>query len=402
MKIRVGSTKVLEYEKSLVLDVLDSNQLSPGPMVKRFEEEFSRSHEVKHSIFMNSGTDALRIALLAMKEKYGWQDGDQVLVPAITFVATVNVVIQCGLEPILVDVGMCDYMMNSERYRRKEWRAVGSGMFERHVNTKVEPRTRAILIVHLFGQPAEMDSWLEIAKEHHLKVIEDSCETMGVRYKGRMVGSFGEIACFSTYSCHCLSTGVGGIASTNDEELMWIMRSLMNHGRDPAYIPGYTGVISNEEFLEKHFKFDRIGYSARATEMQAAIGLGQLRVMDELKAKRQANAKVLYEGLRYVPGLLQQGIDPSREHAYMMYPVVIREGWHRTKRDVMLQLLNAGIECRDFMPIASQPCYKGRFNPEDVPTATSIINRSFYIGCHAELTQNDLEVMIHEIKKALA
>lgn len=398
--ISVGSSRILPYEKKLIQTILNSNQISPNRYCKQFEEEFAKLHDVKHAAFVSSGTDALRIALLALKEKNGWKDGDVVLVPAVTFVATVNVVLQVGLTPRLVDVEMFNYMMNAERLLPSELRYCGQGVYERHTNIKIEKNVKALIIAHLFGQPADMDKILEAAKYHNLKVVEDSCETMFVTYKGKSVGTFGDVSCFSTYACHLLSTGVGGLVCTQDGDLNEIIRSLANHGRDPAYIPGYTKPSKLEDFIDKHFKYDRIGYSSRATELQAALGLGQLRVHKELIRKRQFNAQYLTQRLekwRDHIGLPYPSVD--RDHAYMMYPIVIKEVSPYCKRDLMLHLAKDGIESRDMMPITNQPCYKGLFYEEDYSNARAINERGFYIGCHPELTKNDLDKIIKSFEK---
>lgn len=384
--IRVGSNKVLPYEKKLIQKVLNSNQISPDKYCKQFEEEFSKIHQVKHSAFVSSGTDALRIALLALKEQRGWKDGDVVLVPSITFVATVNVVLQAGLKPQLIDVGMYDYNMNPSKFARME---------ECSVTGKLDPAIRCVIVAHLFGQPADMDPILEYARKYKWAVVEDSCETMFVRYKGRAVGSFGDVSCFSTYACHLLSTGVGGFVCTQDEHLHSLIRSFANHGRDPAYIPGYSKPSKLEDFIDKHFKYDRIGYSSRGTELQAALGLGQLRVHKELLRKRQANANYLTNRLeKHWNHLSLPYPSFDREHAYMMYPIVIKDWSKVKKRDLMIYLGKNGIEARDMMPITNQPCYKGMFDSHSYSVADDINKNGFYIGCHPELTKKDLDKIV--------
>lgn len=400
MKINVGSSQILPYERNLISKVLDSNQISPGPYCRKFEKEFARIHHLKHAAFVSSGTDALRIALEALKERYGWKDGDEVLVPAITFVATLNVILQVGLKPILVDVGMHDYMMNANRYLISEKRYVGDKKKESHVNQKKPERAVCVIIAHLFGQPADMDPLLQMAREMNLKVVEDSCETMFVKYKGQMVGTFGDVSCFSTYACHLLSTGVGGIVCTNDDRLNSLIRSLSNHGRDVAYIPGYSKPKTLEDFIDRHFKYDRIGYSSRATELQAALGLGQLKVWKENLRKRQFNANYLTQRLEmwWMELALPYPV-PDREHAYMMYPIVIKEMSKASKRELMIHLGKCGIESRDMMPITSQQCYKNLIPMgKTYPTAQGINERGFYIGCHPELTQKDLDKIVKSFR----
>lgn len=396
--IRVGSNKVLPYEKKLIQKVLNSNQISPDRYCKQFEDEFSKIHQVKYSAFVSSGTDALRIALLALKEKNGWNDGDEVLVPGITFVATLNVVLQVGLKPVIVDIGLNDYMMNSARLTPSELRYMGERdgekVFEREVNMAgfIGSKTKCMIVAHLFGQPADMDPLLEAAKYHNLKVVEDSCETMFVKYKGRSVGSFGDVSCFSTYACHLLSTGVGGFCCTSDPELATLIRSYANHGRDPAYIPGYSKPASIAEFVDKHFKYDRIGYSSRGTELQACLGLGQLRVHKQLVKKRQVNAIAITDALSHLEDKLRLPYPCwDREHAWMMYPIMLNEKY--SKRKLMIHLMNNGIEARDLMPITNQPCYKPypSIYGRDWSETAKANKHGFYIGCHPEITPGEIQ-----------
>jgi dTDP-4-amino-4,6-dideoxygalactose transaminase len=219
VQLGVGTFDPTDRERELLMQALTSGRLSYGPMTRRFEREFAAFHDAKHAVFVNSGTSALCIALACLREVHGWQDGDEVLVPALTFVATANVVLEHRMTPVFVDCDPRTYNIDPGK-----------------IEARITPRTRAIMVVHLFGQVADMDPILAIAAKHGLRVIEDSCETMGVRYKGRKAGSFGDISCFSTYVAHLIVTGVGGLAVTRDEKLAEILRSLANHGRDSIYL----------------------------------------------------------------------------------------------------------------------------------------------------------------------
>src|SRR3712207_6174410 len=187
--------------------------------MRRFEQEFAELHGCRFGVMSNSGTSSLQVALQALKERHGWEDGDEVIVPAVTFVATSNIVLHNRMTPVFVDVLPDTYNIDPAR-----------------IEARITERTRAIVPVHLFGLPADMDPILELARAHDLKVIEDSCEAMFATYRGRPVGSFGDVACFSTYVAHFLVTGVGGLGTTNDGELAVAMRSLINHGRDSIYL----------------------------------------------------------------------------------------------------------------------------------------------------------------------
>src|SRR6185369_7442933 len=276
----VGTLNVSARAKELVLEALNNNRLSYGPLTKRFESEFAAHHECRFGIMSNSGTSSLHVALQAMKEMHGWEDGDEVIVPAVTFVATANIVLHNRMRPVLADVDPVYYHLDPSA-----------------AEALIGPRTRAIIPVHLFGQAADMDEIGSLAARHGLKVIEDSAETMFARYRERWVGSLGDIGCFSTYAAHLLVTGVGGLCTTNDPEYAVRTRSLVNHGRDSIYISidddkGKT-VEELRTIVARRFNFVSVGHSFRATELEAALGLAQFEEWPAMIAARRANARAL-------------------------------------------------------------------------------------------------------------
>src|SRR3990167_2282809 len=211
--ITLADWKVSRKQKKLVKEVLESVRLTYGDKTRKLEERFAEIHGVKYALFTSSGTAALKIALHALKDKHDWKDGDEVIIPSVTFVATMNVVLMNNLKPVLVDVKRDTINIDSEL-----------------IEEAITKRTVAILPVHLLGQPADMLAIMKIAKKHKLKVVEDSCETMFVNKVQ------GDVACFSSYLAHLLVTGVGGFACTNDKKLATVMRSMMFHGRDESYL----------------------------------------------------------------------------------------------------------------------------------------------------------------------
>ncbi len=381
-QIGVGGFVFGDSEKKYLMEVIESNRLSYGPYTQKFETLFAKEHGCRYGVFCNSGTSALHISLAALKEKYDWEDSNEVIVPAITFIATSNVVIHNNLRPIFVDVDKETYNINPYLIRKK-----------------ITKNTRAIIPVHLFGMPADMEPILEIVSRYSLKIVEDSCETMFANYKGKKVGSFGEIGCFSTYMAHFLVTGVGGICTTNDPELAVMLKSFMNHGRDSIYTAMDDDKKSGYELfkiVERRFKFIRLGHSLRATELEAAIGLGQLEHKDEIIAKRRYNANYLTDGLGDLRGFLQlPKIPKDRDHNFMMYPIVVKRGG---KRDLVIFLEESLIETRDMMPLLNQPVYKKLFGniENEYPVAKWINNNGFYIGCHQYIERDELDYIIEK------
>ncbi|TAL58157.1 MAG: DegT/DnrJ/EryC1/StrS family aminotransferase [Nanoarchaeota archaeon] len=390
-QIGVGCADIGDLEKKYIKEVLDTERLSYGPFLKKFEETFSRMHSSKFAIAVNSGTDALRIAVACLKEAEGWKDNDEIICPAVTFVASSNVILQNNLKPVFVDVEKDIYNIDPAR-----------------IEKAITKRTKAIMVVHLFGQPATMEPIIEIAKKHNLKIIEDSCETMLVSYKGKSVGSFGDISCFSTYVAHLIVTGVGGLAVTNNPKYAEIMRSLANHGRDGIYISIDDDKNKKgsefKQVIERRFRFIRLGYSSRITEMEGALGLAQLERSPEILSARKSNASKLIEKLSKFEDKIQLPYcRPDREHAYMMFPIVIKQG-KVSKKDFVFFLEENNIETRDMLPLVNQPVYKKLFGEgieEKFPVAKWINNNGFYIGCHQKITDMEIEYIVGKFEDFL-
>jgi dTDP-4-amino-4,6-dideoxygalactose transaminase len=382
-QIGVGGFTINDRGKELVMLALDSNRLSAGPMMTRFESEMADIHGCRFGLMCNSGTSALHIALAALKEVHGWADGDEVLVPAVTFVATSNVVMYNNLKPIFVDVEPKYYTIDPAR-----------------IEEKITPRTRAIMPVHLSGQPCDMEPILDLARRHNLRIVEDSAETMFAHDKGRMVGSFGDVGCFSTYVAHMITTGVGGICTTNDPELIVILKSLMNHGRDSIYIriDDDKDKHGHDLFLvaDRRFSFVRLGYSFRATEMEAALGLAQLEERDKLNARRLEIVGRFNDAFANLEEHIQLPRPrPQSSHSYMFYPLAIVNPKLR-RDDLITWLEDRSVETRYLLPLINQPIYRRLFGNLDdqYPVSMWLNKNAFYIGCHPDMTDDDVEYTI--------
>ncbi|MDP3900371.1 MAG: DegT/DnrJ/EryC1/StrS family aminotransferase [bacterium] len=383
-QIGVGCADIDEKAKLYVNDVLNNERLSHGPYSLRLENEFAKLHACSSALLVNSGTSALQLAVAALKQVYNWQDNEEILCPAVTFVASANVILMNNLKPVFVDVSEQSYNIDPAQ-------------IERHITEK----TKAIMVVHLFGQPADMDPIIEIAKKYNLKIIEDSCETMFVKYKGRPVGSFGEISCFSTYMAHLITTGVGGLVCTSNSVHAETLKSLANHGRDSIYLQIDDDKNLSAERLEqtvaRRFKFIQLGHSFRLTEMEAALGVAQLERKDEILEKRRENAQYLIEGLGPLQAELQLPSWPAYcEHAFMMFPLVIKKESTVQKKDLVMHLEKHNIETREMLPLTNQPFYEKMYGDLEsrYPVARWINNNGFYIGCHQKLFRGDLDYII--------
>lgn len=382
-QIGVGHFKTTPRMRDLINLALDNNRLSYGPLSKDFEWRFATMHNANHAILSNSGTSALQVALQAMKEIHGWEDGDEVIIPAVTFVATANIVLHNRMVPVPVDVDHRSY-----------------NMAPLLMEQAITPKTRAVIPVHLFGQMADMTTIAVIAQQHGLKIIEDSCECVHVTHCGHHPGELGNIAAFSTYVAHLITTGVGGLSLTNDPTYAAKMRSLVNHGRDGIYISidddKNLGSSELREVVNKRFRFESVGHSFRVTELEAAIGLAQLEDSDYTITTRQYNAHYMTAMLDNFRGRIQLPTTADGNiHAFMMYPMVML---NESKWDLCNALEENGIETREMMPLINQPAYEGLFDQSKYPVANWINDSGFYVGCHPGMGFREVDRIVSVIE----
>jgi CDP-6-deoxy-D-xylo-4-hexulose-3-dehydrase len=385
--ITLGHLAISQQGKKYVNECLDNNRLSRGNFTVKFEQDFAKLHGCAHGVFCNSGTSALQIALASLKEhhRFDYEDGDEILVPAITFIATSNVVLQNSLKPVFVDVDPITFNMDPEK-----------------IASKITPRTRAIIPVHLFGLPANMPRIMMIAKHWGLDVIEDSCETMFAGIDGRSVGTFGDMACFSTYVAHLIVGGVGGLVTTNAPAYDELCRSFMAHGRDSIYTSIDDDDKISKDMIERRYKFDRVGYSYRCTEIEAAIALSELERWEENLSTRRNNATTLTALLSPFADKLQLPIVPQGyDHSYMMYPFVCKDGVDRDA--LLLHMEQRGIETRFMFPLLSQPVYRKLFPgmAGKYPVASRLEKQGAFIGMHQGLTDEDMFFIADTIREGL-
>ncbi|HKW07759.1 MAG TPA: DegT/DnrJ/EryC1/StrS family aminotransferase [Candidatus Dormibacteraeota bacterium] len=293
-----------EEEKRAVLEVLDSGMLAQGPQVARFEEAFARVAGVKHAMAISSGTAALHLALLA----HDVGPGDEVITSSFTFIASVNSILFCGAKPVFVDIDPATFNLDPAL-----------------LEAAMTSRTKAIMPVHLYGQPADMDAIVEIASRHGVAIIEDAAQAVGARFKGRPAGSFGT-GCFSLYATKNVMTAEGGMVTTDSDEIADRVQLLRNHG------------------MRKRYQYEGLGYNFRMTDILAAIGIEQLKKLDAWNEMRGDNARRLTAGLRMVA---TPKIAPNREHVWHQYTVRVPDG----RRDELASRLNeAGIGSGVFYP----------------------------------------------------
>jgi len=354
-------------ELKYVTDCVNTTWISSaGKYIKEFEDGFSKFCGTKYGIACSNGTIAIHLAL----ESLGLGKGDEVMIPTFTMIATANAVVYCGAKPVLID---------SEK---ETW-----GMDPKLIEEKITERTKAILPVHIYGHPCDMDPIKEIAKKHKLWIVEDAAEAHGAEYKGKKVGSIGDIGCFSFYGNKILTTGEGGMCVTNNKKLAERARLLRNHA-----------------FIEPRFLHNELGFNYRMTNVQAAIGLAQLERAEELVAARIKNAALYNSLLKDVEGITLPPKKDWAKNVYWMYGILIEKEFGLTRDDVMKKLYNAGIETRSFfIPMHKQPLYQKndqRFPDTrgEYPIADELSRKGLYLPSSSSLTEKQIHTVVDALK----
>lgn len=369
--IPVNAPVITPEAKTLVARALEEGWISSaGPYVEQFEREFATYLGVKHAISVNTGTAALHIALLAA----GVGEGDEVIVPAFTMAASWMAVMYTGAKPVFVDVDPTIYTLDTSL-----------------VEAAITPRTKAIMPVHIYGHPADMDPVMAIAKKHNLIVIEDAAESHGATYKGKLTGSIGDINAFSFYANKIITTGEGGMVTTNNDSLANLARSLKDLAHSPA----------------KRFIHDALGYNYRMTSLQAALGSGQLLHIADFLATKRHMAALYHEGLSGIPGLTLPVTRDWATHVYWMYAILVDEvKFGMSKDQFRAQLLSRGVDTRDFFyPPESQPllqglALKGSPRPQagHLPVTQKIATEGCYLPSGLAITDDQIKTVCETIR----
>ncbi len=341
--------KELKYVSECILTGWVS---SAGKFVKLFENQFAEFCETRHAVSCNSGTSALHLSLLAA----GIGTGDEVIVPALTFIATANAVTFTGAKPVFVDSEPANWNIDPD-------------LIERAITKK----TRAIIPVHLYGHPADMDPILALAKKYNLVVIEDAAEAHGATYKGEKVGSLGHMGIFSFYGNKIITTGEGGMVATNDAGYEQKMRVLRDHGMD-----------SN-----KRYWHPVLGYNYRLTNIQAALGVAQMERLEAILARKRLIAKAYTKNLEHIEGIKVPGEASWARSVYWLYSILVdRDGFGMSRDRLMQELANKGIETRPvFLPIHLQPIYP---NNQKLPIAENISDQGLSLPSSASLSTDEI------------
>lgn len=367
MKIKIPiavpnlGTKELEY----VSDCVKSSWISSkGKYVAKFEEEFAEYINAEYGIAVSNGTVALHLALVALNVG----PADEVIIPTLTMIAAANAVVYTGAKPVLVDSEPTTWNIDPEE-----------------IEKKITKKTKAIMLVHLYGHPANMDTIVKIAEDYDLYVIEDAAEAHGAEYNGKKVGAIGDIGCFSFYANKIITTGEGGILVTNNRKIAEKVRNLHNLAYN----------IERRQWLIH----DEIGYNYRMTNMQAAIGVAQLERIDTFIKTHRENAQLYNQLLKKVPGITLPPEETWAKNVYWMYTVLIdKDGFGVSRDSLMRKLGKRGIDTRSiFCPIHFQPPYRSEFEGECYPIAEDLSNRGVNLPSGNTLTKKQ----VNEVAEAV-
>jgi perosamine synthetase len=365
--IPVADTLLSGNELRYVTDCVETNWISSaGSFVKRFESEFAAAMGCEFGVACSSGTAALHLALSAL----GIGQGDEVIIPTFTMIATANAVAYTGATPVLVDSESITWNMDPTL-----------------VAARTTPRTRGIVVMHTYGHPVDMDAIARLADSSGLWVLEDAAESHGAQYRGRPVGSLGTAACFSFYANKIITTGEGGMVTTNDEKLAQVVRRLRDHAFSD----------------ERHFWHRYRGFNYRMTNLQAAVGVAQTERLADLVEIRRVNARRYGERLRGIRGLTLPAESPSATNVFWMYGVLVEEAFGCSRDELRARLARRGIETRTFfIPIHLQPIYYRAYRRQSYPVAEALCRKGMYLPSGATLSEADVDYVAESLARAQA
>ena len=391
--IGVGSPVYDHKEANNLITSLLNNEISQGVAVREFENNFSKYIGVKHGVAVNSGTSANILSLAVLLENGDLKKGDEVIVPATTFSSVVSPIIQLGLMPVYVDVDCLSYNIDPQEVKKA-----------------ISPKTKALIIVHSLGNPADLSKLLKIARQHKLKVIEDCCEAHGASYNGKKVGSFGDMATFSFYVAHNITTGEGGILLSNKHNYAKIARSLREFGRFNGRITASNRFSYYDKYLnnyDKKYIFERLGYNVRMTDLAASLGIEQLKKLDDLNKQRHKIADFFIKNLKKYKEFIQLPQEPSNcFHSFYGFLIAIKKRAPFKSIQLAKFLEKNKIETRPFFSgcLINQPVFRN--SPKRVVGELSVShwlqNSAFFIGCHPNISQDAQKFIVKTLQSFLS
>lgn len=361
MKYPVYQPCLTGNEKKYVDECLETSWISSkGHFVTDFENAFSNYIGVKHGVAVFNGTVAIHLALMAL----GIKEGDEVIVPSFTYVASANPVVMVGATPIFVDSLISSWQMNPEDIKRK-----------------ISKNTKAVIAPHMYGHPCDMDAICKICKEYNLFLIEDCAEAIGSQYHGKMIGSFGDISCFSFFGNKTITCGEGGMVVTNDDELYRKAANLKNQGLSPI----------------REYWHEVLGYNYRMTNIQAAIGLAQFEHIEPIIKAKIDNASWYMEELADLPIVFHKAAEENIIHTYWMCSILCED--IQTRDNIRLLLKNNGIETRPTFPtIHRMPMYLNNNDNNEFPVAQALAEKGMNLPSYPQLSRENIHAICKVIR----
>ena len=358
--IPISAPQIDEESLKAVMDVLKSGSLAQGKKVEEFEEVFASYIGARYAIATNNGTTALHTAFLAA----GISKGDEVITTPFSFIASANAALFCEAKPVFADIDPDTFNVSPDEVERG-----------------ITKKTKALEVVHLYGQPCNMDSFVRICQKHGLILIEDACQAHGAEYKGKKVGSFG-IGCFSFYPTKNITTGEGGMITTDDKEIAEKARMIRNQGQKERYL------------------HETLGYNYRMTEMAAALGVCQLKRINEFTKKRVENATFLTGEISKIAGLVPPFVAPNVKHVFHQFTIRVKKEYGLSRDGLKTRLQENGIGTGVYypIPIHKQPMYKKLGYQDHLPNAENAAGEVLSLPVFPGLTKEDLKSIV----KALA
>ena len=368
----------LDYNKQEILavtGVLKRRWLTMGEKVEEFESKFARFVKAKYAVALSSGTAALHLALKSLDVKAG----DEVLVPSITFVASVNAVLYCGAKPVFVDsTSLNDFNISVTELEKK-----------------ISSKTRGIIVVHYGGFLADMDKITRLTRKYDLFVIEDSAHSIGTKSGSKMAGTLGEIGCFSFFSNKNLATGEGGMAVTDNEKLAKRIRLMRSHGMTTPTWERFKAVAFDYDIVD-------LGYNYRMTEIGAVLGLEQLKKLISNNRKRKAFSKIYIDNLSGVEQILIPFQDYPRDSSHHLFPILLNKKIDR--RSFMQKLKQKGIQTSiHYLPVHKFSYYRKNYpqKPGNLPFSEEIGKREVSLPLHPRMTKEDVLYICQQVKKLI-
>jgi dTDP-4-amino-4,6-dideoxygalactose transaminase len=362
--IPISKPLIENEEINAVVDVLKSGMIAQGPKTKELEDAFAKLSGTKYAVAFSNGTTAIHSAIVAL----GIEQGDEVITVPFTFVGTANPVLMEGGKVVFVDISEDDFCIDPNK-----------------IEEKITEKTKAIIPVDLFGQVYRYDEVKKIADKHSLKILEDACQAVGAKYRDRVAGSLGDVGAFSLYATKNITTGEGGILTTDSDEIARKVKMYRHHGQDEA---------TRYEYLE-------IGHNYRMTDVLAAIGVEQMKKLERITKVRVRNAKLYDEGLSEIEGVITPKVRKGNTHVYHQYTIRITEEYGHTREELMTFLMENEIGCGIYYP---KPLHlhehfrKMGYKEGDFPVSEKLAKEVLSLPVNPFVTEEDVEMIVDKIR----